>query len=196
MTMQAADSALFQGKQFLVCGTNGPKLVEPSLMGLNPAMASTASYRGWTADYFIDDHIQLKDLYVFHDAGHPIKNRNANGPIINGVSPQDLDSYLGFNCHYKDLNLPISFTGGLLLGKDLIRSLLANMGYHPFWKFEEVHELIFQEGKLLSAIDKSQIANTIRQQHLVKGVFRHQSVSTEQEVSEWIAQSFSLKYQI
>ncbi len=196
MTLQAADSALFQSKQFLLCGVNGTKLIEPTLLGLKPEMTSTACYRGWLAEYSIGDQIQLADLYVFHDAGIPARNRKPNGPVINGVSPQEPNSPLDFNCLYKGLNLPLSYTGGLLLGKDLVRDLLANMGFHTFWKFEEVYELIFQNGQLLSAVDKSQIAREIREQHLVKGFLGHPDIRREKKVLEWIKQSFSLRYQI
>jgi hypothetical protein len=148
------------------------------------------------AEYAIDDKLSLADLYVFHDAGLPAKNRRPNGPVINGVLPQEPESPLGFNCLYKSLNLPLSFTGGLLLGKGLIRALLVNMGFHAFWKFEEVHEVIFQSGQLVSAIDKSNIAKTIREEHLVSGFLGRPDVSKEKEVAEWIERSFSLRYDI
>lgn len=199
MTAQAADSALFKNESFLVCGANGPELVVPSQFGLKPEMPSTACYRGWMANYLIADHIELADLYVFHDAGLPAKNRKPNGPIINGVSPQEPDSpgsALGFNCLYRGLNFPLLFTGGLLLGRGIVRGLLVNMGFHPFWKFEEVHELIFEQGALLVATDKSEVARTIREKHLVKGILGRPDLSRESEVTEWIEQSFSLRYSI
>jgi hypothetical protein len=197
VTTQVTDSALFQGDRFLVCGANGTELVEPSQFGLKPAMPSTACYRGWMAEYLlIGQQLQLADLYVFHDAGLPINNRKPNGPVINGVSPQDPKTPLGFNCLYKGLDLPLLFTGGLLLGKDLIRDLLGNTGFHAFWKFEEVHELIFQQGQLTKAVDKSDIARTVRAQHLVKGFLGRPDLSREKEVAEWIEGSFSLRYEI
>ncbi|MES2583199.1 MAG: hypothetical protein V4627_10825 [Pseudomonadota bacterium] len=194
MTTQATDSATFRGKKYLVCGVDGPELVVPTEFGLKPEMPSTACYRGWMAEYSIDKSLTLSDLYVFHDAGLPVKNRTPNGPKINGVEPQEPNSYLGFNCLYKNLNVPLTFTGGMLLSNGFIRELGANMGFHPFWKFEELHELTFEHGSLISAADKSVVAKTVREQYLVKGFLGRPDVSDEKAVREWIERSFSLHY--
>lgn len=199
MTAQAADSARLREERFLVCGVNGSELVAPSQWGLKPEMPSTACYRGWMAEYQIDDRIELADLYVFHDAGLPVKNRKPNGPVINGVSPQEPDatgSAIGFNCLYRGLALPIAFTGGILLGAGFVRGLLVNMGFHPFWKFEKVHELIFEQGKLLSCVDKSDVASALREKHLVNGFLGRPDLSRGDKVMAWIEQSFSLRYEI
>lgn len=195
MTAQAADSALFKGRQFLVCGANGPALLEPERFGLKPEMPSTACYRGWMAEFSIEHQILLADLYVFHDAGLPAKNKRPNGPIINGVSPEDPKSPLGFNCVYRGLNLPLPFTGGLLLGTGLVRGLLVNMGFHAFWKFEEVHELVFRQGQLVSAADKSELARTVRERNLVEGFLGRPDLDRSKEVADWIESSFSLRYE-
>lgn len=196
MTAQAADSALLHGEHFLVCGVNGSELVTPSQWGLKPEMPSTASYRGWMAEYQINDRIELANLYAFHDGGLPVKNRKPNGPVINGIAPQEPDArglVIGFNCLYKGLALPIAFTGGLLLGAGLVRGLLTNVG---FWKFEKVYELIFEQGRLLSSADKSEVASTVRDKYLVNGPLGRPILSKESEVSALINQFFSLQYPI
>lgn len=199
MTAQATDAVLLHGERFLICGVNGSELADPSQWGLKPEMPSTACYRGWVAEYRIDDRIELANLYVFHDAGLPVKNRKPNGPVINGIAPQEPDasgSAIGFNCLYKDLGLPIQFTGGLLLGTGFVRGLMVNMGFHPFWKFEKVHELMFEQGRVLSCVDKSEVASTVREKHLVNGLPGRPDLSRESEVAAWIDQSFSLQYVI
>jgi hypothetical protein len=47
---------------------------------------------------------------------------------------------------------------------------MRNMGFPQFWKFEQIYELIFQEGTLLNASNKSELASAIREKHIVQGV--------------------------
>ncbi len=45
---------------------------------------------------------------------------------------------------FTDSNLPapISFTGGLPIAADFIQELYVHLGFHPAWKFREVHGII------------------------------------------------------
>lgn len=43
----------------------------------------------------------------------------------------------------------------MLLGRGFIRELYVHMGFDPAWKYEEVHELLFREGALTEAADRS-----------------------------------------
>jgi hypothetical protein len=193
MTAQASDQVTYANEQFLLCGVNGPELFDPAAFGLKPAMPSTACYRGWMANYEVIDQLLLADLYVYHDAGLPAKNRRPNGPTIAGVQPVDPNSPIGFNCLYRGLHLPIVFTGGLLLGRSLVRGLARNMGFHTFWKYEKVVELIFADGRLEVAADKSKVAAKVRTDHVVQGLLGP-DITDDQAVRSWIEQSFSLKY--
>jgi hypothetical protein len=146
------------------------------------------------ANYSVSDQLVLADLHVFHDAGHPSKNRRPNGPVIAGVAPETSESWVGFNCFYRNLNIQLPFTGGLVLGRSLVRDLIVNMGYHPFWKFEEVYELTFQDGELLAAANRSDVGATIRERHLVEGVMKRPDLTDDAAVRDWIARAFSLSY--
>jgi hypothetical protein len=196
MTTQISDGVFFEGTQFALCGCNGNELFEPTRYGLIPTMASTACYRGWMSEYSVAEELLLQDLYVFHDAGLPAKNRRPNGPTINSIPPISPNSLCGFNCLYKDLNLPIPFTGGLLLGDGFVKQSGFNMGFHPYWRYESVIELIFENGKLSRAEDKSSIALEVRNKHLVSGVLGINEIVGDKEVTRWIEQSFSLSYNL
>lgn len=65
------------------------------------------------------------------------------------------------------------------------------MGFHPAWKYEEVHELIFHKGKLKEKKDLSNIMAHVRDElsntPLKSGI-------DESRISEWIESTFSLDY--
>lgn len=194
MTTQMTDGVTYLNESFQICGVNGTELFDPAAHGLNPQAPSTACYRGWMGEYAVTERLLLRDLFVFHDAGLPAKNKTANGPVINGIHPTKPESWGGFNCLYKDVNIPSSFSGGLLVASGFLREFAVNMGYHAFWTYSRVVELIIQDGQLVSAADKSSVAQEIRDKHLVPGFLNRPSVSDDQAVMKWIEESFSLRY--
>ncbi|WP_426341355.1 hypothetical protein ACN9MZ_06220 [Pseudoduganella sp. S-14] len=194
MTTQVADGVIYDGRKFVLCGRNGPELFDPTIYGLVPAAPSTACYRGWMADFAVNDFLMLKDLFIFHDAGLPVLNRSPNGPLVNSIAPVDPNSWCGFNCLYQDVNLTTPFTGGLLIADGFIKQGGVNMGFHRFWEYEIVLELIFESGHLQSVEDKSAVARTVRQNHLGTDILGHKNITDDTATKDWIEHSFSLNY--
>ena len=194
VTTQISDGVIYEGKKFVLCGCNGPELFDPAIYGLVPAAPSTACYRGWMADFAVNEFLVLKDLFIFHDAGMPALNRRPNGPLVNSIAPIEPNSWCGFNCLYPDVNLTIPFTGGLLIADGFIKQSGVNMGFHRFWKYETVMELIFANGRLQSVDDKSAVAQTVREHHLVTDILGHKAITDDIAVTKWIEHSFSLNY--
>lgn len=88
------------------------------------------------------------------------------GPAINGVLPVPPDNpraAFDFSDYYHNINLPLSFTGSLLLGKDFIQELYGHGGFHQDWKFQKVVSLCFTDGVLISARDCSAEIAEIRE---------------------------------
>jgi hypothetical protein len=84
----------------------------------------------------------------------------------------------------------VPFSGGLLLGNDFVKELYVHMGFHPTWKFREVHELIFKEGLLERATDLSKPAADFRKTIALESF---QSADADR-IEKWIEQTFSLRY--
>ena len=57
-------------------------------------------------------------------------------------------------------------TGGMLIGDRCIGELLVNMGFHPPWKFREVHELAFECGNFVETSDRSAEMAKVRDGHM------------------------------
>ena len=132
------------------------ELFTPASFGLFPIPASTACWRGNLALYTIlDAHLELDTLYV--------NLREPQGPMINDVVPHPpTDRYGMFNNTYGNLNLPIPYTGSILIGTGFIQELYEHMGSHPAWKYRAVIELMFENGKWNSETDRSESMAELR----------------------------------
>lgn len=138
----------------------------------------------------LNDNLVLKELDI--NLGEPKEGKLApiTGPELNGVRPEQEPTYK-INNIYKNINLPIDFTGGILIARDFIQELYVHMGFHDPWKYEEVHELLFEEGKLIEKRDVSEKLAQIRDK-LAKKPLRPDF--RQMELQDWIKSTFRLDY--
>jgi len=94
---------------------------------------------------------------------------------------------------FKNLGAPMPFTGGLLLARDFVERLYVHMGVHPAWKFRTVHELIFQQGRLVSETDCSERMERVREK-MTGGPIQPGVNASEETIKTWIEGCFSLDY--
>ena len=153
--------------------------------------ASSACWRGFVRTFFIkDEKLLVKSLRV-NDAAI---QKNPEGPTINGVAPERKKGKpILFNKFYPDIFLQIDYTGSLLIGRDFERKLYVHMGFHPAWKYRQVHELVFTGGKLDSATDLSEKMAEIRRSVSTKDL-KPSTGATRDELKRWIDDCFSLDY--
>lgn len=166
MTGQISDGFHYQGRDFDIAGISNEKTwFNPSRLRLKPEAPTTACWRGFLAHFALADaHLVLDRLHIFL-VGKDYAP--AVGPSINGVQPKGPSAeHAWFNNHYLDLGYPLKYTGRLLLGAGFIRELYVHMGAQLPWKYEEVHELVFREGVLVEAYDRSKPMVAIRQENI------------------------------
>jgi hypothetical protein len=89
---------------------------------------------------------------------------------------------------FEDLNRPIPFTGGLLLGDGFLWDLYVHMGFHPGWKFETVVELEFAGGHLTGVTDHSEAAKEFR------GKLSSEDLKPESRGIGWVEGTFDQRY--
>lgn len=74
---------------------------------------------------------------------------------------------------FEDVKLPLEYSGGLIVAQGFITSLYVHMAFHPAWQYEEVHELVFESGKLKSESDLSirmvEVRDKIESEAIKKG---------------------------
>lgn len=191
MTAQISDGFFYRGKEFALAGIKGEGLFEPAEHGLQPVSTCTACWRGYQCTYVVqDNHLLLDRLEINNGSEDDRHLKFKEPPPLNGRAAEiSTEDRSWFKHSYSKLAMPIPFSGGLLLARGFIEDLYVHMGFHPAWKFKEVHELIFKDGSLSQGSDRSAEMAKLREGMKGKG-----ECEDMQELTAWIERCFSLKY--
>jgi hypothetical protein len=131
---------------------------DPSLYGIEPMFTSTALWRGYWCEYeIVEGSVCLKNLYVNSEDGQY--------PIISGVSAkaEKGEDFEYHGCHlYEGIDLPIDYSGKILLGRDFKQECYIHMGFQRPWAYDDLIELVFENGRLFQRTDLSEVAKKIR----------------------------------
>jgi hypothetical protein len=209
MTAQISDEVVYHGKAHCIAGINGSGLFDPSRHGLRPAGFSSACWRGYHCTYEVADGTLLLTKVNMGLGGEDgAAAQRGEGPklfgripkryTIHGVSTNLRTGEVKTSWEPPDylvegLREPVPFTGGLLLGADFIEELYVHMGFHPAWKFRQVHELIFDKGGVTKEADRS--AEMAEFREMLDGRPLEPSDPEDRAgVERWIRQCFSLEY--
>ncbi len=145
MSGQMSDVIVIEGEEFAIVEPAGDALFDVRGYGISPVMMHTANTRGVSARYRIDNgQLLLSELQVGSVEEPP--------PI--GHLSATTDEY-GQTWTYLDLDLPIRWTGDMILGAGPIRDLYVHAGYLPVWHYERVLALDVEAGVVESTEDRS-----------------------------------------
>lgn len=174
MTAQIGDIYKHKNKEYSIVAMSAPINFKPQDYGLNPQSRSTGCWKGYWCEYHIeDDKLLLKNFFMF--------NRSGDYPLLNGVGVVEqtyhealrfgldgknpkkimIEDHMGHR-EYRNVNLPINYTGKILVGSDFIKDYYIHMGYQRAWAYKTLIEFVFEEGKLTETIDHSNMAEKIR----------------------------------
>ena len=188
MTAQAMDMVRWRERTWALVGIDGAPLFDPAAFAIVPQMLHTAAWRGFICAYGVEDgRLRLERLDIGFDPATQTRALAGDLPLIGGSTPKQQGT--GHVWHYDDIDLPIAFTGGLRLGDGFIRELYVHMGFAPAWKFEEVHGLWFDAGRLVSSEDLS--AEMERQRgEATRQPLKPGAGSGRDRISAWIKSTF------
>src|SRR5438093_278670 len=157
MTAQISDVVLYRAKPHSIAGINGSGLFDPTEHGLRPVPVSTACWRGYHCTYDVAGNtLLLRQVNIGLGEEDRALAERGDGPKLFGQVPRrytihghsmDLStgavksSWESNDFLYSGLLEVVPFSGGLLLGADFLWGLYVHLGFHPAWKFREVHEL-------------------------------------------------------
>jgi hypothetical protein len=193
MTAQVSDTVRYRDLGFSLAGINGEGLFEPAAHGLAPVAISSACWRGYYCTYAVEDgRLLLETVHLGLNAEDRARAERGNGPLLYGTRPRYDEPQWSFA--YGGLHAPVAFTGGLLGGREFIQNLYVHMGFHPAWKYRQVHELLFEQGQLREAFDRSGVLEDFRGQIGPEDLEPHQWRDREQ-LRAWIKRTFSLRYE-
>lgn len=195
MTAQIDDLFNYNEKQYHTAGFSNGEPFNPENFRLFPRSACTGCDRGYFVEYALDDcnMLLLKDLQISLYRDDEEKWEYVKGKSINGISPYKPEKpILGFNNYYENINLPMSYTGGILIASDFIHELYVHMGFHPALKYKQIFELIFKNGCLESATDRSVETAGFRSSVDLDKI--EPGTERWEEIMKWILQAFSRRY--
>lgn len=170
MTAQMNDLMDYDGRQYSISAIKSKNaLFNVEKLGLHPIAASSACWRGYIAKFGLDgdSRLLITDLFV------NIEDEKA--PAINGMLPNrvkidhnrlneyDFNMIAGGNTVYRGVDLPLPFTGSMIICDGFIQELYVHMGFHDPYKYEKVIELHFDKGLMTKAEDKSAEAKKQRE---------------------------------
>lgn len=204
MTAQIGDIYKYRKNKFTIVALSNAIQFNPKDYGLEPHASSTACWRGYWCEYNItDDGLFLQNLYLFNSEG--------NYPPLNGieVSPQEFKEYDCYNFKkkksekvtrplhmghriYKNVNMPVPYTGKILLGDGFLQEYYIHMGFQRGWAYQKLIELIFEEGILLECNDLSHIAKAQREN--IKNQGKDTRYPDDSNIPKFVNESFSLDY--
>ncbi|MEN0060786.1 MAG: hypothetical protein AAGA48_01485 [Myxococcota bacterium] len=207
MTAQIMDSVILEDdlERYALVGISGKPLFKPEAHGLTPVMIHTACWRGWYVTYQVT-HGQLTvlDLAVGLNEAQTALAEAGEGPLLEGRAPrketyeahvvgkEGPQTFDKTEWDYRNVGLPIPFSGGLLLGRDFIRELYVHMGFHPAWKYGTVIELLLREGHVEDVRDVSLLMAERRES--VRNAPSPDRPPTRPELEAWIKRTFSRDY--
>lgn len=150
MTIQVSDTLFYRDKKYAVAGRDGSGMLDPIEHGLKPYSWSTGCRRGFRCHYRINQGRLVLDSLAI--------NHRGPAPSLSGVTPRPgKRDGCAFDYTYDDLDYPVRFSGGLLIGHDRPKP------WHYFWIYREIREAIFVDGILVEEIDRSAQIAEIRE---------------------------------
>ena len=163
MTAQISDKFIITEKEYSLVATSAPIGFDPKMYGLVPKPISSACWRGYWCIYeVLQKRLYLKDLHI--------SSENNIYPTIHCVNPisdkKDRATAFTelFHPKYKNINMPIDFTGKILMGNDFINDYYIHIGIQRSWAYRNLIELIFDNGILTDTIDHSDLAVKMREE--------------------------------
>ncbi|MHA1244943.1 MAG: hypothetical protein ACTSP7_10275 [Candidatus Heimdallarchaeota archaeon] len=196
MTGQINDKFNYKNDEYYISGVSIGYLFRPADFGLQPYSTMTACWNGYQVCYnIVDNHLVVETMLI---------NLKDEEKIINGKKPIKLGkpdfNATGFEANhnffkllYKDLNLKIPFSGGLLITKDFIEEMYVHMGFQNPMSYRIVYELTFENGELVKFTDISEVMEKRRNEGK-----NHDALPRSDEkdaVGKWIERKFSLEYE-
>lgn len=176
MTYQLPDTLIYAEHEYrLVSILDEKNFFDVASLGITINGCSTANYSGRLARFaVVDDELLLKDLAIRTSQSLPINNVLPRKITIKEQVANFGDYYsefgsifLGGDNYYLDLNIPVEYTGKLLIADDFIKEYRVNGIFDSPLEFRKNLLLIVEEGLVFDVIDVSNIIEKERKRRII-----------------------------
>ena len=176
MTAQIGDSVNYLGEAFDIAGIAGAGLFNPIEHGVHPWAFTTACRRGFHCKYLIEDEAlfltQINIGLIAHDVKRGVRlfgRVPETYPWSRDWVTSTLKHENAPDSRFIGLREVMPFSGGILLAREFIRDMYdRSWAYQPVYNHRVIHELIFENGRLIKALDQSHRGAELRMQILKK----------------------------
>ena len=187
MTAQIPESVILDDRRHDLCGTrDGVLLFDPRDHGVTPIALTSECRRGYMSTYLIDDEfLYLDEIEIGIDPREPTGRDHQLLSDLFGDREPAGDPTPG---HYVRLGYSITFTGGMLVGREPISEFYGHMGFHPAIWYRDVMDLQLKGGRVIARVDRSHELDEIR-----KKMARDDWDGTE-ALPEWIESRSDIEF--
>ena len=208
MTAQIEDRFLHRKKRYSLVAITDSIGFDPREYGLIPEARCTACWRGYFCEYKVaQEGLFLQNLFI--------NTKDEIYPPVNGVPVSEMEYHectvISFkdgkqiqrkemsennmgHREYKDVNIPMAYTGKILLGDEFLRKYYIHMGFQRSWAYKELVEFEFDNGKLVKKTDHSDTAQKLREILDSSGV--NPAHPEGENIPKFVSDSFSLDYAV
>lgn len=188
MTGQIADAFHRDGERYAIAAIEKDWPFSPEAEGFRPVSTSSACWRGFHADYGLQStQLVLLTLHVGLGRVPP--------PEWRGVAAIRGEWWkYDRTWEYANVRLPIAYSGRIVIARDFIREFYLHMGFQRPYAYQEVKELIFDDGSLLEERDHSAEMARIRERIRAAVADGARGASSPLGVHEFVRSSFSMAY--
>jgi hypothetical protein len=146
-TAQIPDTFIFEANEYSLIGKTEGDFATPEQFGMSAIMMHTACYRGYYATY----ELRKEGLFLIE---FTLREKDGNYLPISGKLPVVDAKHL--QATYSHLNVVVTFSGKIRLGKDFIKDLYIHMGYQKPTAFKTVLDITLKDGRLIEIKDRSE----------------------------------------
>lgn len=187
MTAQVADSLLFAGREYSIVAVENDWIFNPREQGFQPVAPHTACWRGFHCHYsVIAGELVLDSL--------SISVGDATPPTWRAIEPTTDDSDDDRMWLYRDVSLPVLYSGGVVVGRNFLEAFYVHMGFQPPYAYEDVKELMFSGGRLVEQVDRSSPMAEIRDTIVAASTLALPRARLSQQIERLITGAFSTSY--
>jgi len=164
MTAQIPDRMYFKGDIYSVVASTDRVVfdLQPLLEPLQPRMLSTGCYRGYFAEFGLDDFDRLVIRHLMVHSPNVCAQLNEVPPYC-VFEPERGENGRSRTLSFDKVDLGVKVDGTVRCCRGFISSMYFHGGFQHFTSFEHVVDLVFQEGTLIEAKDLSSKTARLRE---------------------------------
>jgi len=159
MTAQADDRIFYNDYEYRISAVQYPQaLFDIKSLGISPIWESTACYRGYEATFSVlEGSLVLKSLDTNNGNNGSAKPVVINGFLPDVINPNSVnEDFIDFRLwRYRDINLPIPYTGSILISDNFIDDRYVHGGHQSVINHDTVIKLKVVDGSLIEEKDIS-----------------------------------------